>query len=332
MDQTPNTTQEQLVQLLTSPDLDTDQIKQQLTTPNEAVCFLLHALMIRHGFRLVGTDEQEQPQEQENQYILPTGWNRSKDVFTFKYKHSQSGMMFVLKCMTLGGSLLISAVSVEEGKPYMMEIKTIDYVVPDNAGKLDQHLIDYYRDLQNLESLFKINIANKLVPFLNKQGYEDTQTQQQPVQQEQQQRQEPQRRQPPPPSYERPDDYDPLRIGPVRRPPQRFVDPYGADRGFGVGGNDLYPTLNEPFAGTHRGGAPMFIGGGGNMVGPNHPGFFGGPAPMRGGGRGLPQGVPRGARFDPYGPNVPRSGEPNPDELRPPQFNEGDDDVNPFFF
>jgi len=62
-----------------------------------------------------------------------------------------------------------------------------------------------------------------------------------------------------------------------------------------------------------------------DLVGPNHPRFFGGGGglgiPQRGGGRGMPPTVPRGARFDPYGPIVPNRGNPNPDELRPPQFN-----------
>ncbi len=327
--QTPAPTAEVLIEVLTSDDLNNDQVKKQLSNANEALCFLLHVLMVRHGFRLIGTDEHAEAQDINKQYILPTDWNRSKDVYTFKYNHYQSLQSFVLKCVTLGTSMIVSAVSLQEEKPYSMEMKVSDFITADNVGKLDKPLIDYFKQLQNIESLFKLNIANNLVPFLNKEGYErpsESQTTQAPAPQTNTERPRVQH-QPPSRQPRREDDHDPLRIGPVRR------GGFNPNPGYaGVGANDLYPSFHEPFGGTHRGGAPMFIGGGGNMVGPNHPGFFGGGGipPMRGG----PPNVPQGARFDPYGPNIGRvgRGNPNPDELRPPQFNEGDDDVNPFFF
>ncbi|KAL7136381.1 hypothetical protein ABFS83_10G026000 [Erythranthe nasuta] len=64
----------------------------------------------------------------------------------------------------------------------------------------------------------------------------------------------------------------------------------------GFGGSDLFPG---PGAGMYptRGD----FGGGSMLVGPNNPIFFGGGAPEPGLPGGL-QGVPPGARFDPYGP------------------------------
>ena len=71
-----------------------------------------------------------------------------------------------------------------------------------------------------------------------------------------------------------------------------------------VGHDDLGPNLGGMMGGVGRGG------GGGSLVGPNHPMFNGRnnmQDPRFGGGRGqLPPGVPPGARFDPFGPGVPR--------------------------
>jgi hypothetical protein len=80
---------------------------------------------------------------------------------------------------------------------------------------------------------------------------------------------------------------------------------------------------------------PLFVGGvagGGMFVGPDNAMFHGGVGPQ------LPFGVPPGARFDPYGPDIPDPllggggrgrgrgssgvpfGFPNPDHLKPPGF------------
>ena len=71
-----------------------------------------------------------------------------------------------------------------------------------------------------------------------------------------------------------------------------------------VGHDDLGPNLGGMMGGVGRGG------GGGSLVGPNHPMFNGRnnmQDPRFGGGRGqVPPGVPPGARFDPFGPGVPR--------------------------
>ncbi|KAL0489653.1 26S proteasome subunit PI31/PMSF1 [Acrasis kona] len=312
--------------ILASPEVNSDQVKNEIKTEHDAMAYLAHLMMVQHGFRCVGLSEKSETKEHEQQYVLPDGWNASSDVYSFKYKHKQSSMNFVMKCVTLGNKLLINALTVEEGKHFSLEID-----VKGHYKSTDQtDISDRYKDINEIESLFKNNISNKMVPYQHKEGYEATTPSQSqntttttttntaPTSQQQP-------RQPVRPSR-REDDYDPLRIGPVRRPDVGRMIP-------DVGSSDLYPS----FAGPTR-GVPGF-GGGGMMVGPNHPGFGGGGMMMPGpgfGGRGaLPPGVPQGARFDPYSPFGPRAppgrANPNPDHFRPPQF-EDDTSENPYWF
>jgi hypothetical protein len=301
--------------------------------------------MLQEGFRCVGMGEHGSIQELEGDDKIPKDWNKNQDVYTFRFKHYRSSMTFVIKFLPLGKQLLIHAQAKEEGKTISMDLQTIDFVISDALNKLwsgDENikLENLFKDLDKLESLFKINITRKLLPELNKEGYEESVPESTTTTTPQQVRRPPMPQQPfiPAPQPPQPD-FDPLRIGPPRFP---TIPNYGGFGDFGVGGNDLMPQINPPLY-IGRGG---FGGSGGNLIGPNHPGF-GPTAPNFGN---LPQGVPPGARFDPYAPpgtgiappgrgngrgrgvfpppNNPNQFGPTPDHERPPQ----NDDFNPYFF
>jgi hypothetical protein len=164
----------------------------------------------------------------------------------------------------------------------------------DRRDRVAEAFVGTPRSLVDLIGLFKVEIVQKLVPGLNKEGYQEAS---QHVQSSQPRRASP----PPEPRAER----HPLRV-PPRGP-------------FGIGSDDLNPF------GPVRGGP---FGGNGMFMGPDHPLFTGGHPGL------LPPGaVPPNARFDPispYQPGVGRgrgnrrflSGEPDNDELAPPGYND----------
>jgi len=301
------------------------------------------------GFRCVGLSESEPNQENSDTSgsgVPPNGWNRNFDVYSFKYKHSQSSMNFLLKCVTLGDRLLVHALAIEDKQPHGLELIVSDYVDKDKLNNVaDVELVDLFKQLDKLETLFKINISAKLVPFMNKDGYEANSTAastsfpynsssssatSSSSSEDNRNNGTPSRRDP----EEIPDTGDdPLRIGPPRQPRSRLIeDPYAYGRNpYSIGDQDLYPDLGMPFGGPRL----PFHPGTGSVVGPHHPMFGSGNIynpPRHGPPTNLPRGVPPRARFDPYGPpgtgsSVP---DPNPDHLRRPRFN--DDDENPFFF
>jgi hypothetical protein len=342
--------EDSIVFRLTDPAINTNEVRQQLNSPHAAIAFLLHLFMVQRGFRCVGLSENDPITElpsDANPYLPLDGWNRSADVFTFKYKHSQSAMTFLLKCVTLGDRLLVHALAIEDKKPYGLELDVTEYIDASRLGS-SSDLSDLYNQLDKIETLFKLAISNQLVPFLNKDGYEANRTasatsfpygsSSSNISTSSSSSSNDNNREARPERSRIPDDDDPLRIGPPRMPRSRLQeDPYGIPRNpYNVGGEDLYPDLGVP----HFGGGPRLpFHGGGSMVGPNHPAFSSGGGvfmpPRHGPPGNLPQGVPPRARFDPYGPpgtGVGRNPNPNPDELRPPRFRNDDNDSNPFFF
>lgn len=80
--------------------------------------------------------------------------------------------------------------------------------------------------------------------------------------------------------------------------------------GLNIGGNDLYPTFPNTF------GGPKFEdpSSGGSLFGPNHPVFQIQGKP----GKDKHPNVPKGARFDPFGPNFDTNKEPEPDHFQMP--------------
>jgi hypothetical protein len=285
---------------------------------------------------LIATDDVSPPRTFPNN-VLPDDWNTRGHVdFTFRYRHDQSSLEFLVKTIKLGQRTLINAIALESDKSASLDVSTNDFTSPSfyphdlskpDAQPLVHGFISSTR-IADFVSQFKLKIVQKLIPGLRKEGYveeaEDTSTNAGPANPPQAMNPPPARPRPITPPF--PDDF------PYRLPP------YGAPRNpLEIGRSDL-----EPFGGNPFTPPPLFgPGGDGMYVGPNHP-IFGArgrrPDDIRGpwGGDGYlpPMGVPPGARFDPVGPNPnnplrptfggrPRGGgnntrDPDNDEFMPP--------------
>jgi len=272
----------------------------------DALTLVLHLITKElFGFRCIGITDQLD--STANDKLVPDGWNKSSDAYSFYYKHPKSSMTFILKNLTMGEKLLVNGLAVEDNRVYTLELNVNDYIKKGVAND------DFQNIFMNMEALnvFKREIINKLLPMTEEEAPENR-----PVVVPPSGRGPPQ--QPYSPSY------DPLRVTPPRQPRIPVSPLYEPGfpsyaPPFGVGDRDLDPL--GP-------GIPSFPGQGGNLIGPNHPGFgpvtdpyATGPFPGRGRGRGgAPPGHPPGARFDPFGP--PGFGfEPDNDELPPPGYN-----------
>lgn len=264
----------------------------------DSLFILLHAIMTKVGdFHLVGLGEEGDVTVDQK---LPTKWNQSNDAWVFRYKHSQQGSRtFLLKGLRLGDKLLVHAIEVNTENVCSIELNTKDYIKED--AKFDTTPVDFNNFYKNVERIIKEMTDNIIAHLLS-------------VVKQQPKQEQPRREQQRYPDY-RPQPY----------PDTRYRGEYGQPHPLGdfrTGDQDLWPG---------RGGLPSP--GGGNLIGPNHPGFGsldpyrggGGdfPPPFPGGGGvgggGRPPGIPPGARFDPYGPPInPRGGIPDHNELQPP--------------
>ncbi|KAH7924030.1 hypothetical protein BV22DRAFT_1130140 [Leucogyrophana mollusca] len=316
------------------------QSNKNLQSPLDGLAALVHTALSALAFRLVAVDDSS-PGKAYPDNVLPEDWNtRAAGLRTFRYKHDQSSLEFVINVTRLGQRTQIHAIAVESDKSASLDVSTNDFVSPSfyphdlsNSGStpLVHGFISSYR-VTDFISQLKQNIIQKLVSGLQKDGY----TEEYGDSSTNAGGSNPSHANNPPPARPRPEasphspaDY-PYRL-PSHIPPANPLE---------IGRRDLEPFSANPFAPP-----PLFPahGGDGMFVGPDHPifGIRGSRAnetrgPWGGDGFLPPMGAPPGARFDPVGPGLgpfapgfgqgPRGGpprrafggDPDNDEFMPP--------------
>ncbi|KAG9996129.1 hypothetical protein KCU78_g17601, partial [Aureobasidium melanogenum] len=297
-------------------------------TPFDAIALASHASMLAVGFRLIGLGDDDRITV-DSPPRLPASWNSHAPNYAFRYAHTQSSMEYLLKVNRMGNKAVVLAMGLGDDKTATLDVKAADYT---SEGSMPFTLSEpHARNLFNLfisngrlsdyGSLMRINIIQKLVPSLQKDGYQESTTQstRQPARDPDTARHDPLRDDRQPPARPHPF-HDPLAQTPYPFPhgelaPPGFEDPYDLNRplrpvggphpGFGnIGERDLYPQglgPRDPFGSS----GPGFGGGG---MHPTLPDFH----DTRG--RGYNPQAPPGSRFDPIGPRGPSGfgGPPNP--------------------
>lgn len=87
--------------------------KQALPSSQAGLAVLLHTVLSALAFRLVGVDDEKSTESYPNN-VLPDVWDRfGPSNFTFRYKHEQSSLEFVVKASKLGDRTIFNAIAVE---------------------------------------------------------------------------------------------------------------------------------------------------------------------------------------------------------------------------
>ncbi|KAL9432687.1 hypothetical protein AB3S75_027664 [Citrus x aurantiifolia] len=247
----------------------------------DKIAFVVHASFLASGHVLTATGPAA-----DTEFTSPSSsidevgidhWNElADDNYAFLFINPEKGSKKVLvKCLVMNSKLLVDALAEGASEPVHLEINVADYVA-ENGGNYS----DKFKNLEKLVTDLDKDIISKLYGSPKTASSERCEG-------------------------SRPIVTDPA-FGFEHEGPQSYVTgipvpPINPSRG-----SDLFPG---PGAGMYprRGG---FGGDGSMLIGPDHPGFFGG----IGGDPSFPGGnppVPPGARFDPYGPPGIPGFEPN---------------------
>lgn len=304
----------------------------------DALALLCHACLLSVDFRLIGLGEEHRISRRHSYVLsteplttkadassdanepqpLPAEWNESRSSdYAFRYKHPQSSMEYLLKISKLGGKVIISGLGIGDDRVRTYDAPVKDFVstsafplsLPpsdtdnDARKKAIQDLFISEGRIADFAALFKLKIIQALLPALQKEGYEETETSQRTSSSsntrrdpERGDREDPSRQPPhdplPPYAQPRPPLHDPLAEPPRRPvpmgdfPPPGFEDEHeilgpryrpgyagGAPRMPMSGQQDLYPPgmgPNDPLRMGPRGGGmhptfddPIFGGAGG---------------------------------------------------------------------
>ena len=298
---------------------------RKLSSAQDGLAALLHTAMTELDFRLIAVDENSPSKPHQNN-VLPEDWAKHGPAnYTFRYKHNQSSLTFLIKVSKLGNRTLCNAIALEvrprlhlnrgeflirmvqDDKAASLDIPT-DYFVspsffPHEIGGAP--LVDGFiapNRITDLMSQFKLKIVSHILPRLHKDGY---------VEQSEAASSSERAAAAQPPPDNQPSAH-PRAENPPYAPDYPGPYPYNShippENPLAIGRGDLDPIPMNPFSPpslfppNNRGGDGMF-------VGPDHP-IFSDRRPGEGGLRGPwggdgflpPMGAPPRARFDPVGP------------------------------
>ena len=87
--------------------------KPSLQSPTEGLAALVHSIMSVLAFRLIAVDDHSATRTFEDN-VLPDEWSlHGPGSYTFRYKHEQSSLEFLLKVTKLGSRTVLNAIALE---------------------------------------------------------------------------------------------------------------------------------------------------------------------------------------------------------------------------
>ena len=91
--------------------------------------------MMAVGFRMVGLGEDhklETPSDRDDTQELPTEWNANAGHYSFRYKHSQSSMEYLLKANRMGNKVVVMGMGLGDDKTCSFDVKVQEFVSEGN--------------------------------------------------------------------------------------------------------------------------------------------------------------------------------------------------------
>jgi len=273
-----------------------DQLKKyspQFQHVHDTLAFVVHLSFLAKDCKLVGLSEE---QYLEDIGSCPQGWNKSKDIYQFRYiskgqkneeeknQDAQPRNSMLVKILAMEDQeLLITAVKQGSDDVFTLEISLSDHINVD-AKNINEYQ-SVYKDIDGLRILLEDQITLKVVPQKKEKakGGDDDKKKKKRQKAEDDGN---------PLIFPEPNHPNPLLIGGGRRP--------GGGMPFGGGfGGDM-----DPFGGM-----------GGNLMGPDqiHQQWNNRQNPNNGNIQRPPK-----AKFDPFGPGGDFPNGPDPDHFKPP--------------
>ncbi|KAM4741285.1 proteasome inhibitor PI31 subunit [Anableps anableps] len=263
-------------------------VADKIDCPQDAVVCFVHWEMIKNGYQCIGSGDEPSSSDKKSE-LLPADWSNNKELYSLRYKTSDTDAQVVLKAITVDSTLIFNLMNSSTKQVSDLMVNVSDHVNADQLRTFDS----VYKDADGLSQ----KVKTQLLPSREKR------TEKAEKKNRREEGEEFQRR--------RDEESDPPRM-PSRHPRQggqpHWPDPLVPP--FAAGGADL-----DPFGSR---------GGGGMIVDPLRSGYpRSGFDPSSGIPDVLPPGaVPPGARFDPFGPVGRHRPGPDPDHMPPPGYDD----------
>ncbi|CAK9228430.1 unnamed protein product [Sphagnum troendelagicum] len=139
--------------------------RPRLKNATERVAFAVHAAFLAAGYSLVatGTNANSSPGIGEGTEVGVDGWDEMDGAYAFCYSgNNELGLSksVTVKCLAVGDSLMIDAISSDVDNPVHLELKPSEYAIDGDAA----NYAEQYTDLPGLVERINSSILSKLTP------------------------------------------------------------------------------------------------------------------------------------------------------------------------
>ncbi|KAN0064993.1 hypothetical protein ACQY0O_002051 [Thecaphora frezii] len=168
---------------------------------SDALALLLHTVMVRLSFRLVGLSDADRlpsppstpeplPSSTSTSTItpLPDSWNsHAPDSYGFRYRHDQSSLDYLVKLTRMGDRIIVNGLALQGTHTSTLTVPLSDYFSPsffpatlaaahDEAARQIRGAFTSIHRCNDLVTAFKNSIVVPLVPNLQKEGFQPSST------------------------------------------------------------------------------------------------------------------------------------------------------------
>jgi len=139
--------------------------RPRLKNATERVAFAVHSAFLAAGYSLVatGTNANSSPGIGEETEVGVDGWDEMDGAYAFCYSgNNELGLSksVTVKCLAVGDSLMIDAISSDVDNPVHLELKPSEYAIDGDAA----NYAEQYTDLPGLVERINSSILSKLTP------------------------------------------------------------------------------------------------------------------------------------------------------------------------
>nr|XP_019963708.1 PREDICTED: proteasome inhibitor PI31 subunit [Paralichthys olivaceus] len=124
-----------------------------ISCPQDAVVCFVHWEMIKSGLRCVGTGDEPLSTDKKSE-LLPADWSSNKELYSLRYKASDSDTQLLLKAITVDSSLIFNLMNSSTKQVSDLTVNFSDHVDAEQLNTFDS----VYKDTDSLSEKVKTQL------------------------------------------------------------------------------------------------------------------------------------------------------------------------------
>ncbi|XP_027859935.1 proteasome inhibitor PI31 subunit-like isoform X1 [Xiphophorus couchianus] len=128
-------------------------VADKIQCPQDAVVCLVHWEMIKNGYRCIGSGFEPSSRDKKSE-LLPADWSSNKELYSLRYRSSDTDTMMVLKAIAVDSTLIFNLMNSGTNQVSYLMVNISDHVNADQLHTFDS----VFRDADDLSEKVKYRL------------------------------------------------------------------------------------------------------------------------------------------------------------------------------